>query len=195
MRNEAATGESEGIMETHTETASATGEATTSEAATATEKATFGAGCFWQVETAFRELDGVVGTAVGYEGGTVDNPTYEQVCSDRTGHAEVAQVEFDPERISYEELLEKFWAIHDPTQLNRQGPDVGAQYRSVIFTHSEAQAEAARASKQRAQEGFRQPIVTEIAPAQPFWRAEEYHQCYLQKRQERPGLLASLLGR
>jgi peptide-methionine (S)-S-oxide reductase len=195
MRNEAATGESEGIMETHTETTNATGEATTSEAATATEKATFGAGCFWQVETAFRELDGVVGTAVGYEGGTVDNPTYEQVCSDRTGHAEVAQVEFDPERISYEELLEKFWAIHDPTQLNRQGPDVGAQYRSVIFTHSEAQAEAARASKQRAQEGFRQPIVTEIAPAQPFWRAEEYHQCYLQKRQERPGLLASLLGR
>ncbi len=195
MRNEAATGESEGIMETHTETSSATGEATASEAATATEKATFGAGCFWQVETAFRELDGVVGTAVGYEGGTVDNPTYEQVCSDRTGHAEVAQVEFDPERISYEELLEKFWVIHDPTQVNRQGPDVGTQYRSVIFTHSEAQAEAAQASKQRAQERFRQPIVTEIEPAQPFWRAEEYHQCYLQKRQERPGLLASLLGR
>jgi peptide-methionine (S)-S-oxide reductase len=192
MRNETTTGESEGTMETHEQT---TGETTVSEAPTATEKATFGAGCFWQVETAFRELDGVVDTAVGYEGGTVENPTYEQVCSDRTGHVEVAQIEFDPKRISYEELLEKFWTIHDPTQLNRQGPDVGTQYRSVIFTHSEEQAEAARASKQRAQDRFRQPIVTEIEPAQPFWRAEEYHQCYLQKRQEHPGLLTTLLGR
>ena len=172
-----------------------TADETTADETTATEKATFGAGCFWQVETAFRDLDGVVDTAVGYEGGTVDNPTYEQVCSDRTGHVEVTQVEFDPKRISYDELLEKFWSIHDPTQLNRQGPDVGTQYRSVIFTHSEEQAEAARASKERLQKRFRQPIVTEIEPAQPFWRAEEYHQCYLQKRQEHPGLLGALLGR
>jgi peptide-methionine (S)-S-oxide reductase len=179
MRNEVAMNESEQAMESETH---------------GTEKATFGAGCFWQVETAFRELEGVVDTAVGYEGGTVDNPTYEQVCSDRTGHAEVTEVEFDPGRISYEELLRRFWEIHDPTELNRQGPDVGSQYRSVIFTHSEEQAEAARASKEEAQQRFREPIVTEIEPAKPFWRAEEYHQCYLQKRHERGGLLGALLG-
>lgn len=148
------------------------------------EKATFGAGCFWQVESAFRGLDGVVDTAVGYEGGDVENPTYEQVCTDRTGHAEVCEVTFDPDRISYEELVERFWEIHDPTQLNRQGPDFGSQYRSVIFTHSPEQEEAAKASRARAQGRFHQRIVTEIEPATAFWRAEEYHQCYLETRQQ-----------
>lgn len=160
-----------------------------------TETATFGAGCFWQVETAFRDLPGVVETAVGYEGGDTENPTYEEVCSDRTGHAEVCQIGFDPGRVSYGELLERFWELHDPTQVNRQGPDVGAQYRSVIFTHSEQQAEAARASKKRAQERFDAPIATSIEPARPFWRAEEYHQCYLEKRQGGAvGRLRSALG-
>ena len=160
----------------------------------ATEKATFGAGCFWQVEEEFRKLDGVIDTAVGYEGGHVDNPTYEQVCTGTTGHTEVAQVEFDPSKVSFEELVAKYFAIHDPTQMNRQGPDVGHQYRSVIFAHSDEQAEAARRIIEQTQERFRDPIVTTVEPAAPFWRAEEYHQCYLQKRQERPGLLASLLG-
>ena len=160
-----------------------------------TETATFGAGCFWQVEAAYRETEGVVDTTVGYEGGTVDNPTYEQVCSGETGHAEVTQVTFDPERVSYEELVEKFWEVHDPTQVDRQGWDVGAQYRSVIFTHSPEQEAAARASKERAQERFSAPIATSIEPATGFWRAEEYHQCYLQRRQERGGLLGTLLGR
>ncbi len=159
-----------------------------------TEKATFGAGCFWQVEDEFRKLDGVIDTAVGYEGGHVENPTYEQVCTGTTGHTEVAQIEFDPSRISFEELLEKYLTIHDPTQLNRQGPDVGYQYRSVIFAHSDEQAEMARKVIQGAQERFSDPIMTEVEPAAPFWRAEEYHQCYLQKRTERPGLLSSLLG-
>jgi peptide-methionine (S)-S-oxide reductase len=147
-----------------------------------TEKATFGAGCFWGVEVAFRNVPGVVDTAVGYEGGTVANPTYEQVCSHRTGHAEVVQVEYDPEEVSYEELLETFWAEHDPTTLNRQGPDVGSQYRSVIFFHTPEQESVARASRERAQEGLDRPIVTEITPASEFWRAEEYHQQYLVKR-------------
>jgi peptide-methionine (S)-S-oxide reductase len=147
-----------------------------------TEKATFGAGCFWGVEVAFRNVPGVVDTAVGYEGGTLANPTYEQVCSDRTGHAEVVQVEFDPEEVSYEQLLDTFWAEHDPTTLNRQGPDVGSQYRSVIFFHTPEQEAVARASRERAQEGFDRPIVTEITPASEFWRAEEYHQQYLVKR-------------
>jgi peptide-methionine (S)-S-oxide reductase len=162
--------------------------------ATKTEKATFGAGCFWQVEEEFRCLDGVVETAVGYEGGHVDNPTYEQVCSGETGHVEVCQVTFDPDRVSYEELVTKFFEIHDPTQLNRQGPDFGYQYRSVIFAHSDEQAETARRVIERAQGRFRDPIVTTIEPAQPFWRAEEYHQCYVQRRQERTGLLGTLLG-
>jgi peptide-methionine (S)-S-oxide reductase len=160
-----------------------------------TEKATFGAGCFWQVEEAFRELPGVIDTAVGYEGGHVDNPTYEQVCTGTTGHTEVCEVTFDPERVSFEELIAKYFAIHDPTQLNRQGPDVGYQYRSVIFAHSDEQAEAARRAIERAQEHFRKPIMTGIEPAAPFWRAEEYHQCYLQKREESGGVLGAMFGR
>jgi peptide-methionine (S)-S-oxide reductase len=162
---------------------------------TATEKATFGAGCFWQVEAAFRELDGVIDTAVGYEGGDVENPTYEQVCTGTTGHVEVAQVTFDPAKVSYEDLVSKYLEIHDPTQLNRQGPDVGWQYRSVIFTESDEQAEIARRVIEGAQERFRDPIVTEVTPAKPFWRAEEYHQCYLEKRSSATGMLGSLLGR
>jgi peptide-methionine (S)-S-oxide reductase len=148
----------------------------------ATEKATFGAGCFWQVEAEFRNTPGVTATAVGYSGGITDNPTYEQVCTDRTGHAEVVEVEFDPERISYDELLEKFWSLHDPTQLNRQGPDVGTQYRSAIFFHTPEQERVAIASRDRAQARFKRPIVTEVTPAQPFHHAEDYHQRYLEKR-------------
>jgi peptide-methionine (S)-S-oxide reductase len=161
---------------------------------TRTEKATFGAGCFWQVEEAFRHLDGVVDTAVGYEGGDVDSPTYEQVCTGNTGHVEVCQVSFDPSKIGFQQLVEKYFEIHDPTQLNRQGPDIGWQYRSVVFAHSDEQAEIARQVIERAQPRFRDPIVTEIEPAQPFWRAEEYHQCYLEKRSSH-GLLGTLLGR
>ena len=148
------------------------------------DKATFGAGCFWGVEAAFRQVNGVTATAVGYAGGATKNPTYEQVCTDRTGHAEVVQVEFDPAKVSYTDLLEVFWGNHDPTQLNRQGPDVGAQYRSVIFFHSPEQEAAARASKEElaASSRYRRPIVTEIVPAPEFWRAEEYHQQYLEKR-------------
>ena len=147
-----------------------------------TEKATFGAGCFWGVEIDFRNVPGVVDTAVGYEGGSVANPTYEDVCSHTTGHAEVVEVEFDPEQVSYEELLEKFWDVHDPTQLNRQGPDVGDQYRSAIFVHSPEQEEKALESRARAQARYDRPIVTEVTPASTFWRAEEYHQQYLEKR-------------
>jgi peptide-methionine (S)-S-oxide reductase len=147
-----------------------------------TEKATFGAGCFWQVEAEFRNVPGVVDTAVGYEGGSLENPTYEDVCTDGTGHAEVVEVEFDPERISYDDLLDVFWELHDPTQLNRQGPDVGTQYRSAIFVHSPEQEAAAIASKERWQSRFRKPIVTEITSAPQFWPAEEYHQRYLEKR-------------
>jgi peptide-methionine (S)-S-oxide reductase len=161
---------------------------------TQTEKATFGAGCFWQVEEAFRQLDGVIDTAVGYEGGHVENPTYEQVCSGSSGHVEVCQVTFDPAKISFEQLVEKYFEIHDPTQLNRQGPDVGWQYRSVVFAHTDEQAQIARRVIERTQSRFRSPIVTEIEPAQPFWRAEEYHQCYLDKRSS-SGLLGTLLGR
>ncbi len=162
---------------------------------TRTEKATFGAGCFWQVEENFRAIDGVVDALVGYEGGHVDNPTYEQVCGGDTGHVEVTEVEFDPARVSYEDIVRKYFEIHDPTQLNRQGPDVGFQYRSVIFTHSDEQAETARRVLDEEQKRFRSPIVTEIEEAKPFWRAEEYHQCYLQKRRESPGILSSLFGR
>jgi methionine-S-sulfoxide reductase len=145
-------------------------------------KATFGAGCFWGVEAAFRRLDGVTSTAVGYAGGDVEHPTYEQVCYSETGHAEVVEVTFDPEKIPYEQLLAVFWAEHDPTQLNRQGPDVGAQYRSVIFVHDPEQRAAAEASRDRVQERLTRPVVTQIEDAPPFWEAEDYHQQYLEKR-------------
>jgi peptide-methionine (S)-S-oxide reductase len=147
-----------------------------------TEKATFGAGCFWGVEIEFRNVPGVVDTAVGYEGGILQNPTYEDVCSHTTGHAEVVEVEFDPEEVSYDQLLDVFWDVHDPTQVNRQGPDVGSNYRSVIFFHSPEQQEQALESKARVQSRFDRPIATEISPASDFWRAEEYHQQYLVKR-------------
>ncbi len=149
-----------------------------------TEKATFGAGCFWGVEETFRNLKGVLSTAAGYAGGTKENPTYEDVCTDRTGHAEVVEVEFDPSQISYDELLDVFWSNHNPTTLNRQGPDVGRQYRSVIFYHSLEQEAAAKASKSKIEKSgrFNRPVVTEIESAPKFWRAEEYHQGYLQKR-------------
>jgi peptide-methionine (S)-S-oxide reductase len=148
------------------------------------EKATFGAGCFWHVEDAFRKLPGVVATSVGYAGGTLQRPTYEDVCSDTTGHAEVVEVQFDPARVSYETLLALFWDNHDPTTPNRQGPDVGSQYRSAIFYHDESQRRAAEASKSALAESgrFRRPIVTQIAPAPMFWRAEDYHQQYFEKR-------------
>jgi len=146
------------------------------------KKATFGAGCFWGVEAAFRRLEGVTGTRVGYAGGTVANPSYQQVCSDATGHAEVVEVTYDDEQVPYEQLLAVFWAEHDPTQLNRQGPDIGAQYRSVIFTHDDEQRAAAEASRQRVQERYKRPVVTQIEDAPPFWEAEDYHQRYLEKR-------------
>ena len=151
---------------------------------TQTRKATFGAGCFWGVEAAFRQVPGVVSTAVGYLGGTLPNPTYRDVCSGRTGHAEVVEVEYDPSRVTYDDLLAVFWENHDPTTLNRQGPDVGTQYRSAVFFHTPEQEAAARASKeQRERSGkYRRPIVTEITPATTFYRAEEYHQQYLEKR-------------
>ncbi|MDQ2868955.1 MAG: peptide-methionine (S)-S-oxide reductase MsrA [Verrucomicrobiota bacterium] len=149
-----------------------------------TQLATFGAGCFWGVEAAFQKLPGVKGTAVGYAGGTTLNPTYEDVCSDETGHAEVVQLEFDPAQISYRQLLDVFWANHDPTTLNRQGPDAGRQYRSVIFYHSpEQKAEAENSKAQLERTGkFKRPIVTFIEAAPKFYRAEEYHQGYLEKR-------------
>jgi len=148
------------------------------------KKATFGAGCFWGVEEAFRGVPGVVGTAVGYSGGSRPRPTYENVCTGTTGHAEVVEVEYDPAAVSYEQLLDVFWGAHDPTTLNRQGPDVGTQYRSAIYYHDEEQKAQAEASKERQQEGgrFRKPIVTEITPASDFWRGEDYHQQYLAKR-------------
>ena len=147
-----------------------------------TERGTFAAGCFWQVEVEFRNTPGVTAARVGYSGGTSENPSYQDVCTGRTGHAEVVEVEFDPERISYDELVDKFWSLHDPTQVNRQGPDVGTQYRSAIFFHSPEQEQAAIASRDRLQAGARRPIATEITPAQPFYAAEEYHQRYLEKR-------------
>ena len=148
------------------------------------EKATFGAGCFWGVEVAFREIEGVSDAAVGYEGGTMSRPTYQDVCTDETGHAEVVEVTFDPAQVSYEKLVEAFFNLHDPTTLNRQGPDVGRQYRSVIFFHSPEQEATARAVRDRLQKSgrFRGPIVTSIEAASTFWRAEEYHQRYLEKR-------------
>jgi peptide-methionine (S)-S-oxide reductase len=148
------------------------------------KKATFGAGCFWGVESTFRRIPGVISTAVGYAGGHLDKPTYEAVCTDRTGHAEVVEVEYDPVKVAYEDLLEVFWNCHDPTQLNRQGPDIGTQYRSVIFYHDEEQKAEAEESKTRLESlGFyRRPVVTQIVAAGPFFRAEEYHQQYLAKR-------------
>jgi peptide-methionine (S)-S-oxide reductase len=146
-------------------------------------KATFGAGCFWGVQAAFDRVKGVTSTAVGYMGGTLDNPTYRDVCGHRTGHAEVVEVTFDPHVVSYGQLLEVFWSVHDPTTLNRQGPDVGDQYRSAIFYHSDqqrAEAEASKAEQDRSGR-FRRPVVTHIVPAATFWRAEEYHQKYLEK--------------
>ena len=148
------------------------------------EKATFGAGCFWGVEAAFRSVKGVVSTQVGYSGGRTSAPTYEQVCSGRTGHAEAVEVTYDPTQVSYDDLLRVFWENHDPTTPNRQGPDVGEQYRSAIFVHSPEQEVAAKASAAalEAEKRFRRPIVTQIVPAGPFYRAEEYHQQYLEKR-------------
>jgi peptide-methionine (S)-S-oxide reductase len=146
------------------------------------EKATLGAGCFWGVEVTYRRLAGVKSTQVGYMGGKLANPTYKDVCTDSTGHAEVLEVTFDPEVISYHDILNVFWDNHNPTTLNRQGPDVGTQYRSAIFTHSPQQEADARASRDEAQTRFSRPITTEITPAGEFWRAEEYHQQYLEKR-------------
>ena len=146
------------------------------------KKATFGAGCFWGVEAAFRRLDGVSGTRVGYAGGQKERPSYEEVCYSGTGHAEVVEVTYDEDTIPYEALLATFWAEHDPTQLNRQGPDVGDQYRSVIFVHDEAQRAAAEDSRERVQARISRPVVTQIEDAPPFWEAEDYHQQYLEKR-------------
>jgi peptide-methionine (S)-S-oxide reductase len=148
------------------------------------EKATFGGGCFWGVEAAFRELQGVVSTQVGYEGGRTEHPDYQEVCTEGTGHAEVVEVTFDPARVSYDELLKQFWSCHDPTQFNRQGPDSGSQYRSVIFCHTPEQEQAALASREKEDLSgrHRKRIVTEIVAESPFWRAEEYHQQYLEKR-------------
>lgn len=147
-----------------------------------TELATFAAGCFWGVESSLRRLPGVIDVAVGYIGGSKESPTYEEVCSGRTGHAEAAQVTFDPSVVSYPQLLDAFWQLHDPTTMNRQGADFGTQYRSAIFTHSEVQSMEAKASMEAAQSEFRRPIVTQIEPAGSFWPAEEYHQRYFEKK-------------
>ncbi|WP_228369528.1 peptide-methionine (S)-S-oxide reductase MsrA [Methanothrix harundinacea] len=151
------------------------------------KKATFAAGCFWGVEAAFRDLEGVISTAVGYTGGSTTNPTYEEVCTDRTGHAEAVEVVYDPKVVSFEELLDLFWSIHDPTTMNRQGPDVGSQYRSAIFFHDPEQEAEARAKMERLQSSglYRREIVTEIVPASGFYRAEEYHQQYFEKHGRR----------
>ncbi|HLL41374.1 MAG TPA: peptide-methionine (S)-S-oxide reductase MsrA [Rubrobacteraceae bacterium] len=146
-----------------------------------TEKAIFGAGCFWGVEAEFRKVEGVVDASVGYSGGDTPNPTYKDVCSGETGHVEVVEVDYDPSKVSYEELLEVFWANHDPTTPNRQGPDVGTQYRSAIFFHTPEQEDAAHASKEKAQSRFKKHIVTEIKPVSEYYRAEDYHQRYFEK--------------
>ncbi len=150
----------------------------------ATEKAMFGAGCFWGVEQTFREVPGVIEAVSGYSGGHMEKPTYKDVCTDETGHAEVVEVTFDPEKVKYEQLLDVFWKMHDPTQVNRQGPDFGKQYRTVIFFYSPEQEKTAKASKEAlAKSGkFSKPIATSIEPAQTFWKAEDYHQRYLEKR-------------
>ena len=146
------------------------------------ETATFAAGCFWQVEVEFRNTDGVKDAVVGYTGGSTERPSYEDVCTGRTGHAEAVEVTFDPDEISYEQLLDVFWGLHDPTQVNRQGPDVGTQYRTAIFFHDPRQEKEAIASREREQEKHRKPVATEIVPAGTFWPAEDYHQRYLEKR-------------
>lgn len=148
------------------------------------EKATFGAGCFWGVEATFRQIQGVLDTTVGYMGGSLVDPTYKEVCTDSTGHAEVVSLTFDPTQVSYAHLLEVFWKNHNPTTLNRQGPDMGSQYRSAVFFHSSEQEEKAQAMKKELDSGnvYKRPIVTEITPASSFYRAEEYHQRYLEKR-------------
>lgn len=158
----------------------------TNAAATKTQLATFGGGCFWCVEAVYQRLDGVKSVASGYAGGKTENPTYEQVCSGLTGHAEVIQIEFDAAKISYEQLLDVFWQAHDPTTLNRQGADRGTQYRSVIFCHNDAQKVAAEKSKQAAQKQFRDPIVTEIVPITKFYAAEKYHQDYFNRNRNAP---------
>ena len=149
-----------------------------------TQKATFAAGCFWGVEAAFRQVKGVVSTSVGFMGGTVENPSYRDVCTGETGHAEVVHILYDPSRVSYEDLLTVFWECHDPTSRNRQGPDIGTQYRSAVFYHTPEQRALAEASKDRLHGSgrYKKNIVTEIRPAAPFYRAEEYHQQYLEKR-------------
>ncbi|MGH9194717.1 MAG: peptide-methionine (S)-S-oxide reductase MsrA [Acidimicrobiia bacterium] len=152
----------------------------------AKEQGTFGAGCFWGVEYVFRRVPGVFDVAVGYSGGSVPNPTYQQVCYMNTGHAEVTQVTFDNEKVTYEQLVDVFWALHDPTQVNRQGPDVGDQYRSVIFTHSDEQRQIAEASRERAQGGFKKPIATQIEPLDVFYPAEDHHQAYYEKNGHTP---------
>ncbi len=146
-----------------------------------TQTATFAAGCFWSVEAAFAQMPGVVDAVSGYTGGATENPTYQQVCTDKTGHVEAVEVTFDPSNVSYEQLLDVFWKIHDPTQMNRQGPDIGSQYRSAIFTHSPEQEAAARASRDEQQKARNAAIATRIEPAQKFYRAEEYHQRYFER--------------
>lgn len=145
-------------------------------------KATFGAGCFWHVESAFRAIPGVTATTVGFEGGATKNPSYKEVCRHDTGHAEVVQVEFDPSQVSFGRLLAEFWSEHDPTQLNRQGPDIGSQYRTMVLFHDDEQRELAEASRDALQERTSKPIVTEIIPAGDFYPAEEYHQQYYEKQ-------------
>ena len=143
--------------------------------------ATFGAGCFWGVEAAFQKLKGVTKTTVGYMGGTLEKPTYDQVCTNTSGHAEVIQIQFNSEKISYKQLLDVFWELHDPTQLNRQGPDMGTQYRSVIFYHTNEQKKLSKETRETQQKNYKKKIVTEITSAQEFYPAEEYHQKYLEK--------------
>lgn len=145
------------------------------------QKATFGAGCFWGVEASFQKIKGIISTTVGYMGGKTKNPTYDQVCTDKTGHAEVVQITYDPLIVSYDKLLDVFWNIHDPTQLNRQGPDIGIQYHSVIFYHSKEQKQIAEKSKEKQEHRYKKEIATEIKPAKEFYLAEEYHQKYLEK--------------
>jgi peptide-methionine (S)-S-oxide reductase len=147
-----------------------------------TQTATFAAGCFWGVEADFRDIPGVLDAEAGYTGGTTENPSYREVCTSRTGHAEAVRVTFDADQVSYDTLLDAFWSLHDPTQVNRQGPDVGTQYRSAVFYNDETQRVAVEASKARAQAKFARPIATQIEPAQPFYRAEDYHQRYLEKQ-------------
>jgi peptide-methionine (S)-S-oxide reductase len=147
------------------------------------EKASFAAGCFWGVEAAFRKIRGVHSAIVGYTGGSTENPNYKEVCTGRTGHAEAVEVDYDPQQVTYDELLEAFWDMHDPTTLNRQGPDIGAQYRSAVYCHSSEQEDLAKASKARLNSSGKlsKPVVTEITAASTFWKAEEYHQRYLEK--------------